>query len=117
MDQILENIKKKIVDPEIGKLKNAVLGIVVFVDYKKRICDVAFIDKDNSRKIKENIPFPKDGDGLFTQSLQAGDEVELSYRNQSMDNLYIATVYKRNKKKEDFWIPNGQDLPFSTDLF
>lgn len=117
MNPTLEKIKKKIVDPEISKIKNAVVGYVTAVYYQKRTCDIAYIDSDGARKVTKNISFPKDGDGLYTQSLKAGDRVELAYRNQSMHNMYISSVYKKNKKQSEMSILYGQDLPISTDLF
>ena len=117
MNPTLERIKKQIVDPEISKIKNAVVGYVAAVYYATRTCDIVYIDNDGARKTKKNVAFPKDGDGLFTQSLKPGDRVELAYRNQSMHNLYISAVYKKNKTTADMNIQYGQDLPFSTDLF
>ena len=117
MNSTLEKIKKAIVDPEIQKLKNTVIGYVAAVYYESRTCDVFYIDNDGARKEKKGLAFPKDGDGVFTQSLKPGDRVELAYRNQSVNNMYISTVYKRNKSTRELTIPNGQDLPFSTDLF
>lgn len=117
MNSTLEKIKKQIVDPEISKIRNAVVGYVAAVYYQTRTCDIVYIDTDGARKTKKNVVFPKDGDGLFTQSLKPGDRVELAYRNQSMQNLYISTVYKKNRKTSDLAISYGQDLPSSTDLF
>lgn len=117
MNPTLERIKKSIVDPEIAKMKNAVVGYVSAVYETNRTCDVFYIDNDGARKKVKGLPFPKDTDGLFGESLKSGDKVELAYRNQSMANMYISMVYKRNKSRNDLTIPYGQDLPISTDLF
>ena len=116
MNQTLENIKRKIVDPEVAKIKNGVVGYVTAVYYTKRTCDIFYIDNDGMKKKVKNMPFPKDTDGLFGESLKPGDKVELAYRNQTMTNMYISMVYKREKSKSELFVPFGQDLPISTDL-
>lgn len=116
-NQILQNIKKSIVDPAIQEIKNAVIGYIVLVYYEERKVDVIFKDNDGAERIAKGINFPKDGDGVFSQSLESGDKVELAYRNRSTNNMYISQVYKRNQSKADFICEKGQDLPTYTSLF
>ena len=117
MNPTLKKIKENIVDPEIRNIRNTAIGYITAVYYEKRTCDVVYIDKDNANRVKKDIPFPKDGDGVFTQSLEAGDKVELAFRNQTRNAMYISSVYKKRQTRSDFALENGQDLPLSTDLF
>ena len=117
MNPTLKKIKEIVVDPEIRNLRNTTLGFVTAVYYENRTCDVTFVDRDNSKRTKLGLPFPKDGDGVFTQTLEAGDKVELAFRNQTKNSMYISTVYKRQKRQSDLFLKDGQDLPLSTDLF
>lgn len=117
MNPTLKKIKETVVDPEIRAIRNTAIGYITAVYYSSRTCDVVYVDKDNAKRSKNGLPFPKDGDGVFTQSLQSGDKVELAFRNQKKDNMYISTVYKRQQSRADLSLTQGQDLPLSTDLF
>ncbi len=113
----LKKIQDQIVTPKLDSLRNAVMGTIAEVDYTNRTCTVVFIDKDSARRTKTGVAFPKDGDGVFTQALKAGDKVELSFRNQTVANMYISAVYKKNQSAADYTVTFGQTLPLSTELF
>lgn len=70
MNPTLKKIKENIVDPEIRNIRNTAIGYITAVYYEKRTCDVVYIDKDNAKRVKKDIPFLKDGDGVFSQSLR-----------------------------------------------
>lgn len=103
--------------PEIKYQKNSVRGYVSAVYYDERRCDVAYWTPEGVQATKRKMHFPKDGDGLFNQSLKTGDIVELSYKGRSSDGLHITGVQKRNKSRRDFYTEKGQGLPISTNLF
>ena len=117
MNEIMRDIKRKIVDPEFQRLKLSVRGFVGAVYYEERVCDVIYFDTDGAQKKIKRIKMPESDGGVFSQTLQAGDKVELTYRNKSDVNLYISKVYRREASREDFKVENGQLMPLSTHLF
>ena len=117
MNGTLEKIKKTIVDPAIQNLRNTVVGHICSVDQQSRHCTLVFIDKDGSVRTKRNMALPPDGDGVFRKTIQPGDKVELAYRNQNIDSMYISTVYPKFASKNDFKLEKGQHLPQSTELW
>lgn len=117
MNPTLKKIKRQIVDPEISALKTTVLGHVAAVYYTSRRCDVVYFDNDGSEQKIKKIQMPKNGHGVFEQSLMPGDKVELSFRNKSNQNMFISKVYKTIQEREDFNVSKGQSLPGYTGLF
>lgn len=117
MNSTLENIKRKIVDPEISKIKQTVVGFITAVYYKERRCDIVYFDTDGAQKKIKRLPLPEEGSGLFNQAIKSGDKVELSYRNRSDNNMFISKVYRRSDSVSDFGLTKGEHLPHSTDLF
>ena len=92
-------------------------GHIIKVNYEFRKVDVSYDSNGGAKKIARDIPFPKGEDGVYTTSLETGDMVELTYRNNSRDIMYITNVYRRNKTYDDFEISKGNRMPYSTSLF
>lgn len=117
MNPTLKKIKNQIVDPEIQKIKHNVVGYIAAVYYQERRCDAIYFDSDGALKRVKQLRLPTEGDGLFKQSLQPGDQIELSYRNKSGSNMFISRVYRREERDADFKLDDGQLLPRITNLF
>lgn len=117
MNEILKRIQKEVVDPKIGSIKQSVKGYVSAVYYHERQCDVFYFDRTGAKRKVKRLAMPEDGNGVFTQSLKAGDKIELSFRNQNNNVLYISRVYRRDEDSLDYNVNKGQYLPGHTDLF
>ena len=117
MNDIQNSILKKIVNPAIKQVRNSVRGYVAVVYEDERKVDIYYKDHNNATRLAPMIDFPKHGDGVFSESLEAGDMVELTYRSQSQRELYISQVKKRHQGASDFYLNKGVSLPVSTDLF
>ena len=118
MNPTLKKIQDSILDnPDIKYPKNSAKGYVSSVYYESRKCDIVYWAPDGTKMTRRMIEFPKDGDGVFHQSLKPGDIVELSFKGKTHEGIYISGVQKKNKSKKDFNTDKGQELPLSTYLF
>lgn len=103
--------------PEIKFPNNSTKGYVAAVYYEERKCDVVYWSTDGTKTSKKRLDVPKDGDGVFHESLKPGDIVEISFKGKTHEGMFISGVQKKNRKKTDFSIKKGQELPISTNLF
>ncbi|MEI4281663.1 hypothetical protein [Tetragenococcus halophilus] len=117
MNQLQSNIIKNLINPEVRRVKSAVNGFVAVVYQEERKADVYYKDMDGATRLAEKIEFPKYGDGVFSESLQPGDKVELTYKNQQSGDLFISHVAKRGQSSNDFYVEKGTKLPTSIDLY
>lgn len=117
MNEILRNIQKSVVDPKIAKLKQSVRGFVSAVYYEDRQCDVYYFDVNGAKRRIKRLALPIDGDGVFNQTVKSGDRVEISFRNQKDNAVFISRVYRRAESEYDYKVDKGQGLPISTHLF
>lgn len=115
---LIETIVSKAIQPELDRMARTVRGIVAKVDYTARTVDVVYFEpKSNVRRFRYDVPFLEESVGVIGRSLENGDEVELSFRENSYQRPYISKVYARGKKPEDLIIEKGRALPRSYDLF
>lgn len=117
MNEIQKNIRDKLLRPELKRLRTTTVGFVTVVYHRERKVDVSYTDEHGQMQTARQIRFPKYGDGVFTESLKEGDAVEMAYRNQSKDSLYITSVVKKNQSNYDFIFEHGTNLPRTTKIF
>lgn len=115
MNEIMKNIKRTIVDPEIKNIKTSTIGYVTAINESKQTADVLMIERDGNKRRKNNLSFPRTANGLITQSLKSGDKVEIGYRNSNFNSSYIIRLYEKNSNEKK--INHGQQLPDFVDLF
>ena len=114
MSQLLNKIKRQIVDPALAEIKSSTYGYVTEVNFQSKTCNVIMIEKDGSRRRKNNLSFDT-GRGLQGQSLKPGDTVEIGYRNNNYKHSYIIRIHEQ--AQPDINTIKGQDLPEFTNLF
>lgn len=114
LSEILKKIKRQIVDPAVKDIRNSAYGYVTEVDFQSKTCNVILIEKDGTRRRKNNLSFDT-GRGLQNQSLKPGDTVEVGYRNNNFKHSYIIRIHEQNAP--DIRTTKGQDLPGFTNLF
>lgn len=113
---------KRLVDsvlsvPELKYTNNSTRGYVTAVYYEQRRCDIVYWAPDGTKMTRKRVELPKDGDGVFHESLKPGDIVEVSFKGRTQEGMFISGVVKKNRSTKDFEADKGQDLPLSTDLF
>lgn len=107
-NQIQQSIYSKVVLPSLNKIQGTVDGYVVQVNYTKLTCEVVYTDSSSSTlRTMSNVALPKDGDGVFTQSVKNGDRVTVSFKNKSRQSPYISTVYKSDHGSNAYESPYG----------
>lgn len=105
---IHDSIYQKVVLPSLNRLQGTVEGYVVQVDYTALTCEVVYSDENNhTLRTMKRVPLPKDGDGVFTQSVKNGDRVTISFKNKSWESPYISTVYKGDHDESNYKSPYG----------
>lgn len=106
--QIHQSIYNKVVLPSLNRLQGTIEGYVIQVDYTSLTCEVVYSDENaHTLRTMKDVALPKDGDGVFTQSVKNGDRVTISFKNKSKESPYISTVYKGNHKEENYLSPYG----------
>ena len=115
---LIKTILDKAIRPEMDKVARTVRGVVARVDEERRLVDVVYFEpKSNVRRYRYNVSFPDEQVGVIGRTLKNGDEVELSFREQSYQKPYINKVYIRDKSTEDLYTVKGQMISRSIDLF
>lgn len=105
---IHQSIYKNVVLPSMNRLQGTLEGYVIQVDYTKLVCEVVYSEESShSLRTMKNVSLPKDGDGVFTQSVKNGDKVTISFKNKSRESPYISTVYKANHSEDVYSSPYG----------
>ncbi|BCT30501.1 hypothetical protein [Bacillus velezensis] len=106
--QIHQSIYNKVVLPSLNRLQGTIEGYVIQVDYTSLTCEVVYSDENaHTLRTMKDVALPKDGDGVFTQSVKNGDRVTISFKNKSKESPYISTIYKGNHKEENYLSPYG----------
>lgn len=117
-NQLVNTIVNKAVMPMLDRQAKTVKGSIYRVDYKMRKVDMVYFEpKTGVRRYRKNVDFPEDGSSIIGKSLECGDEVEVSFRNQSYENPYISKVYTKGKTFEDLLVEKGKTMPKATSLF
>lgn len=116
-NEMLNKLSKKVSSQVKAEINSNVLGYITVVYYEKRKVDILYMQAGGGRRYIQDVEFPKGEDGVFTSSLETGDMVELSYRNNSPEDMFISSVYKKERNKEDMNCDKGFNLPRITNIF
>lgn len=115
---LIKTILDKAIRPELDKVARTVRAVIARVDEESRTVDVVYFEpKSNARRYRYGVAFADEQIGLIGRTLRNGDEVELSFREQSYQKPYISKVYIRDKSRDDLQVNNGQMISRSIDLF
>jgi len=106
--QIHQSIYNKVALPSLNRLQGTLEGYVLQVAYINLKCEVVYTDENSpTMRTMKNVSLPKDGDGVFTQSVKNGDKVTISFKNKSKESPYISTVYNDDHNEETYRSPYG----------
>lgn len=114
----LQAIYDKLVGPALKAQRRTVRGNIATMYYREGRADVMYYERDsNIERVAKRLLLPRDADGVFRQSLESGDAVEVSFRNGSKNMPYISMVYPKGDREESLRCASGNDHPRSCDLF
>jgi hypothetical protein len=95
----------------VDNKRNSVPGTIQAIDYYKNTARIYWKDpQSGAERENANVPLPVDGDGVFKQALEQGDEVTLDFKHGSIESPYITAVHKRFRGA-DYQSKNGAGIP------
>jgi hypothetical protein len=109
---IHQAIYDKVVAPAMKAKTYDVEGIVIGCNYKDQTVDVFWRDPTSGvSHQKLGLPIPKDGDGIYRQSIKNSDRVRIAFRGGNQDEPYISVVHKGNMNKASLKSKYGGSIP------
>lgn len=100
---IHEVIYREVVKPELNRKKSSTKGWVLKVNDKNNTVMVQWKDPLSSvEKEYDNVTYPVQGDGVFGQSIEVGDEVTISFRNGEESLPYVSSIHKKKSTSSNF---------------
>lgn len=107
-----KEIFEKVVKPSINQLSFDTDGVITFVDYYRQLADIQWIDSRTQEVMSaKNVTIPRDGNGIYRQSLQVGDKIKVGFRQGDHAQPYIAMIYTSDSTKADFYSRGGAGIP------
>lgn len=105
-------IYEKIVLPELNKISYDADGIVVGVDYYQQVVDIQWTESSSGAfRTAKKVALPRDGDGIYRQTIKVGDKVRIAFRNGNHKYPYISMVYNQNSSKQNYYTKAGSGVP------
>jgi hypothetical protein len=106
-----EAIYRTVVKPAMTSRKMSIEGSIMRVNYYNNTARIYWRDPDSGAvRESENVPLPVDGDGVYKQTVEAGDRVTLAFRSGNHDNPYVTIVHKK-QNGVDYEAKNGAGIP------
>jgi hypothetical protein len=105
-----EIIYDKVVKPAFDKLSHEAEGIVTKVNYMAQTVDVRWRDHQKALFRAQDVPLPKDADGVFKQALEIGQRVKLGFTNNDHMRPFVSIVYSRHSSSADYHSKNGAPI-------
>lgn len=109
---LIQAIYEKVLQPELNKITHDADGIVVGVNYYQQTVDIQWKESSTGafRTAKE-VAIPRDGDGIYRQSIKVGDRVRIGFRNSNFRYPYISMVYDHQASKQNYYSKSGAGIP------
>jgi len=109
---IHQAIYEKVVTPALQQRAQDVEGHVVGIDYEKQTVDIYWKDATSGMYYtSQNVPLPKEENGVFKQFVEVGDRVSLSFRYGDKDHPYINAIYKQGMDGSQYKASYGSRIP------
>lgn len=109
---LVKSIYEKIVLPELQKITHDADGIITGVDYYRQLVDIQWREvSSGALRTAKDVAMPKDGDGIYRQSVQLGDKVRIAFRNSNLSHPYISMFYREQSSKQDYYSKSGAGIP------
>lgn len=103
-------IYDKVVKPALNGITRECDGVITYVQYTEQTVDVLWRDHQGGTITSRNVSMPKDGDGVYRQSVKIGDRVKIGFVNGSHLAPYISTIYKEDSQASDYKTKNGAGM-------
>lgn len=107
MERPIDIIYKNAVKPSIDQLFFDVEGMVIGVNYMKQTVDVWWSDRNGQSGEAKGVPLPKDGDGVYKQSVKIGDKVQLGFLNANNQNPFVTMIYTADSNSKNYKSKSG----------
>ena len=105
-------IYEKVVAPTLNTIRHDVDGVIVAVDIEASTVDVHWKDpKGQISRVAEQLKMPRSVSGVFGQSLQVGDKVQIAFRHSDIGFPYITTTYDYSSSRNHLLTEYGARLP------
>jgi hypothetical protein len=112
MNQVQKAIYEKVIKPELSKIAHDVDGIVVGVKYYQQTIDVQWSESSSGAfRTAKNLSIPKEGGGIYRQTIKVGDRVRIAFRNSNLGYPYISMIYDPFSTKSDYYTKSGVGIP------
>lgn len=109
---IHKSIYQKVVVPSMNMKAQDVEGTVIACDYFAQTVDVYWKNPVSlAERYVYGMALPKDGDGIFRQSVRNGDKVRIAFRNGHYSDPYISVVEKSQGNQISFEARYGANIP------
>lgn len=109
---IHQAIYENVVMPAMKTKTYDVEGMVVSCNYEEQTVDVYWKDPNSGvSRYSYGLPVPKDGDGIYRQSIKNSDRVRLAFRGGDHFKPYISVVHKSDNNKGSLRSRYGGGIP------
>lgn len=102
-----ELIYDKVVKPALDKISHEAEGVVTKVNYMAQTVDVRWRDHLRVVYRAQSVPLPRDGDGVFRQSVEIGQRVKLGFQDGDHQNPFVSIIYSRTSSPSDYYSKGG----------
>lgn len=110
MSNPIHDIIREVVKPVINSIAKECDGTVSAVDYIKQTVNIFWMNHEGGSFTSKNVPIPRDGNGVYAQSIKIGDRVKIGFVNGSHVSPYISIVYKNDSSEYDYQAKNGAGI-------
>jgi hypothetical protein len=107
----LQKIYDNVVAPTMNNLHHTAEGYIYGVDYANQTVDIFYKEPGGAARQVENVPVPRQADGVFKQDIQIGDRAMVDFKGNDLGSPYITVVYKSNPSIDDYRSKYGGGIP------
>lgn len=108
---VLQRIYDNVVRPTVNSLHHTTNGYIYGVDLASQTVDIVYKEPGGGNRQVENVPIPRQADGVFKQDIEIGDRVMIAFKGNDLGSPYIITIYKNNPSDDDYRSPYGGGVP------
>lgn len=108
---VLQRIYDNVVVPSMNSLNHTTEGFIYGVNLANETVDIFYKEGGGASRQVQNVPLPKQSDGVFRQNIKIGDKVMVAFKGNDIGNPYITVVYNSNPSSDDYRSKYGGGIP------